>query len=247
MENSDYFVNRLIQGGIYYFEADMRSKKRPYLIISKDNGYGMDIIAFAITKHFVSSKTSLPIVLNGKIGFIRVSGTCEVNRAKIDYRDFSGLLRPDIFSIAIRMYTSRFMDVDERELNKDINMYLDTLESLNYHYRINEKRLFRKEDYLNNIQIEPNNAVKINQVKEEMVKENSNIKIDERPDRFIEQEIIKSDYWSLYRLREFQEKMRKRTDNELSRLFKTDAETVKYLRSNISYMIGKRKNFRHIK
>ena len=85
MNTSDYIVNRLIQGGIYYFELDSVSKKRPYLVISKDNGYGMNVLVFTITKQFISSKVSLPVVLNGEIGFIRISGTREVPMDKIDY------------------------------------------------------------------------------------------------------------------------------------------------------------------
>ena len=247
MENSNYIVNRLIQGGIYFFEVDERSKNRPYLIVSKENGYGMDVLAFLITKQFISSKVSLPVVLNGEISFVRISGTREIPLSKVNYDAFYGLLRPDVFSIAIQMYMRRFAKVNEEELDRDLNNYLLELEKGDFPYLINPNKYFRRIDYLNDISPvykEDDRKRKDIRVKKDLEtpekEEKENIKLYFESDKMIEDEIIKSSYWTLYHLKEFREKSRKKNDRELISHFHTSLNVIKYLRKNCSYLISLR-------
>ena len=69
MNMSVSYVNMILQGGIYYFELNEETKNRPFLVISKDNGYGKDVLAFVITERFTSTDVSLPIVLNNYVSF----------------------------------------------------------------------------------------------------------------------------------------------------------------------------------
>ena len=103
--NTKYFVNRIVQMGIYHFELSKESKHRPYLIISRDDGgYGANILSFSITEQFTSSEINVPIMLGKSISFIRASSTYEVPKEKIFNSSFYGLLRPDDLDIALRTF-----------------------------------------------------------------------------------------------------------------------------------------------
>ena len=39
-QDSDMFINRIVQGGIYFLRLSFDEKMRPYLVVSKNNGYG---------------------------------------------------------------------------------------------------------------------------------------------------------------------------------------------------------------
>lgn len=254
MNSCDYMVNRLIQGGIYYFELDSVSKKRPYLVISKDNGYGMNILAFAITKQFISSKVSLPVVINGEIGFIRISGTKEVPSDKVDYESFYGLLRPDIFSIAIRMYSLRFANVNEKELNEDIEKYLDELESRGLTYKLNTNKVFRKTDYKNDVPIiyKETNKESIkkdmkSKPKNNKTNTNPSLKLDSGPENDKLKIILDDSYWSIYRLKEFKNKANHKTNKDLMKIFNSSFEMVQYLRGNIGFIISKKQQLQKLK
>ena len=253
MNTSDYIVNRLIQGGIYYFELDSVSKKRPYLVISKDNGYGMNVLVFTITKQFISSKVSLPVVLNGEIGFIRISGTREVPMDKIDYGSFYGLLRPDIFSLAIRMYSSRFANVNEEELTEDIEKYLDELEEGGLTYKLNTNKVFRKADYKNNVPLVYKEEKRESAEKDmrtnttDIKKEVNNIKLNSGPENDKMKNILEDSYWSVYRLKEFKNKCQHKSNKDLMKIFNASFETVQYLRNNIGFLISKKQQRQSLK
>lgn len=230
-DKKKYFINRIIQSGIYYFQLSDDGKTRPYLIISKDDGYGANVLAFQITEQFTSSRVNLPIVINNMISFIRISGTKEVSKIKIIDSSFDGLLRPDIFSIAIRMYTRRFANVNEDELNIDLNNYLNELDSLQVPLYKNRSLDFKKEDYLNNTIGEISTA-KVSFNYKETKKENySTIKSDE----VIKKEVMSE--WSENRLIKFQNDMRIKSNDELQKIFGCDLLTVDYIKRNIRYLL----------
>lgn len=249
--NSKYYVNKIIQGGIYYLELSKESKQRPYLIISKDDyGYGQNVLAFSISEKFTSCDVNLPIVINKKISFIRISAPFEVPKQKIIRTEFDGLLRPDILDLAIRMFTKRFSEIDEMKLEADLYGYLTELEKSQIPLYVDNRVLFRRDKFLSNeiyfiSKREKENAkiFSISDEKKQSVEKKSS-KIEKWNDYLtdedmkIEEEVLTQ--LSLNQFIKFQKDMRVKSNNELERLFCLDKDSVVYIKQNIRKLIKKK-------
>lgn len=239
---SNYYVNRVMQGGIYYFKQESEKKSRPFLVISKDDGYGQEVLVFSITKKFTSPEVNLPIVINKTVSFIRVSGPIEVKKHTFFTAPFNGILVPDVFSIAIRMFTKRFASVNEDELNKDLNRYLTQLEKDKIPLLMNQNKLFKKSDYLNST-IETNDSSAVKEFTGNKEKEKSfNRDVEKDYSRNFKNLSIEANKLDTYMLLNFKDIMRSKSDDDLSKQFGLNHEMVEYLRSNVNKIINKRPN-----
>lgn len=128
MSNLDIQLNKIIQSGVYYAINEKDGKERPYVIISKDQGYAMNILAFKITSKFSERRYIVPIHINGKISFIVCSETVSMGITDVLNGSFVGLLNPEVFNICTTMYISRFSSIDNASLNQNMCEYLDLLE-----------------------------------------------------------------------------------------------------------------------
>ena len=249
--NTKYFVNRIVQMGIYHFELSKESKHRPYLIISRDDGgYGANILSFSITEQFTSSEINVPIMLGKSVSFIRASSTYEVPKEKIFNSSFYGLLRPDVFDIAIRTFLKRFTDIDEVKLEKDLNHYLEDLERMRVPLYCDNSILFNKDKFLNN-------EIKKNEKDSSAITSYHNTKPIEPIKQIIngpmegkkkskfstmneqEKEVLK--LFSINQLIKFQKDMKLKSNYELHQMFGIDEDTVIYVKQNIRKLI-KEKN-----
>lgn len=237
--NTRFFVNRIIQRGIYYFELSQESKTRPYLVISRDDaGYGSEILAFSITERFAKKEVNLPVVINGGVSFIRVSAALEVPKKKIIKSSFDGLLREDIFNIALRMYTKRFQDIDSKKLEVDLNSYLDELTNIHIPLYVNNKVLFDKEKYLNDdLNTQDNQNAKI-------VYEKKKLNLQKREDDPIVIQILHR--FTINILIKFKNDMKMKRDNELKIMFSLTDEELKYMKENIRSLIKRKEKIRQI-
>ena len=107
MLNTDIQLNKIIQSGVYYAGDDAAGKTRPYVIITKDQGYSIDVLAFKVTSKFKDKKYVVPININGKISFIICSETINMEVPDILSATFVGILNPDVFMhnfIRIKIY-----------------------------------------------------------------------------------------------------------------------------------------------
>lgn len=249
--NTKYFVNRIVQMGIYHFELSKESKHRPYLIISRDDGgYGANILSFSITEQFTSSEINVPIMLGKSISFIRASSTYEVPKEKIFNSSFYGLLRPDVFDIAIRTFLKRFTDIDEVKLEKDLNHYLEDLERMRVPLYCDNSILFNKDKFLNNEikKIEKDSSAitsyhntkpiePIKQIINGPMEGKKKPKFSAMSER--EEEVLK--IFSINQLIKFQKDMKLKSNYELHQMFGIDEDTVVYVKQNIRKLI-KEKN-----
>ena len=249
--NTKYFVNRIVQMGIYHFELSKESKHRPYLIISRDDGgYGANILSFSITEQFTSSEINVPIMLGKSISFIRASSTYEVPKEKIFNSSFYGLLRPDVFDIAIRTFLKRFTDIDEVKLEKDLNHYLEDLERMRVPLYCDNSILFNKDKFLNNEikKIEKDSSAitsyhntkpiePIKQIISGPMEGKKKPKFSAMNER--EEEVLK--IFSINQLIKFQKDMKLKSNYELHQMFGIDEDTVVYVKQNIRKLI-KEKN-----
>lgn len=247
--NSKYFVNRIVQMGIYHFELSKESKSRPYLVISKDDGgYGANILSFSITEQFTSSDINVPIMLGKSISFIRASATYEVPKEKIFNSTFYGLLRPDVFSIATRTFLKRFTDIDDIQLEKDLMVYLDELDRMKVPLYYDSRIIFSKEKFLNNEikKIEKDgNAIASYQNYEDCGKSLSVEKDNRAIPHFQKEndmEHIVLNTFSLNQLIKFQKDMRTKSNRDLKHQFGLDEDTLIYVKQNIGKLIKEKNN-----
>ena len=237
MNMSVSYVNMILQGGIYYFELNEETKNRPFLVISKDNGYGKDVLAFVITERFTSTDVSLPIVLNNYVSFIRVSGSKEVPKSKIINSSFNGVLIPDVFNIAIRMYMRRFAIVNEEELEKDLNDYLDKIEKEGYYYYLDRKKRFRKKEYLRNqLFLEDSNAKIVFPEKEE---NNVNISKSNTINGPLDDEVMKD--FTLKQLFTIKRMIHEQSKKDIQKKYLLDNWKCDYICTNIERLITMKK------
>lgn len=237
MNMSVSYVNMILQGGIYYFELNEESKNRPFLVISKDNGYGKDVLAFVITERFTSTDVSLPIVLNNYVSFIRVSGSKEVPKSKIINSSFNGVLIPDVFNIAIRMYMRRFAIVNEEELEKDLNNYLDKIEKEGHYYYLDRKKRFRKKEYLRNQLFLEDSKAKI--VFPEKEENNVNISKSNTINGPLDDEVMKD--FTLKQLFTIKRMIHEQSKKDIQKKYLLDNWKCDYICSNIERLITRKK------
>lgn len=100
-------VNKTLRGGVYYIDFHDERKSRPCLIVSEAIHYGENILAMAITTK-ESVPNLLPILLNGKISFIRTSGIFEITESEIHSKKYLGRVSDTVFSLALAMFSLRF-------------------------------------------------------------------------------------------------------------------------------------------
>lgn len=226
------YVNMIIQGGIYYFELNKETKNRPFLVISKDNGYGKDVLAFIITERFTSNQVSLPIVLNNCISFIRVSGSKEVSMAKIFNSSFIGILTPKVFNIATRMYMKRFANVNDEDLKRDLESYLDELENGNYSFYLDRNKRFSKKEYLSN------NLV-LDDTKASNDSNNSSILITAKSDKEQDKKIFSE--FTLKQLFTIKKMMREQSKKDIQKKYLIDNWKCDYICTHIERLITEKK------
>lgn len=128
MTNVDIQLNKIIQSGVYYTTSSTDNKTRPYLVISKDQGYSMYILAFKITSKFKDKHYIVPIQISGRVSFIVCSETISLDVQDLLGAQFVGVLNPPLFNICTTMFTSRIMDIDTTSMNRDMCEYLDIME-----------------------------------------------------------------------------------------------------------------------
>ena len=164
MLNTDIQLNKIIQSGVYYADDDAAGKKRPYVIITKDQGYSIDVLAFKVTSKFKDKKYVVPININGKISFIICSETINMEVPDILSATFVGILNPDVFNICTTLYASRFMNIDMTDVNRDMCEYLNILEDAKLPLYGKQDTIFTRElladEYMEPIENDENNNKK---------------------------------------------------------------------------------------
>lgn len=128
MTNADIQLNKIIQSGVYYTNSPIDNKTRPYVVISKDQGYSIDILAFKITSKFKDKHYIVPIQISGRVSFIVCSETVNLTVQNLLEASFVGVLNPPLFNICTTIYISRIMDIDTTSMNRDMCEYLDIME-----------------------------------------------------------------------------------------------------------------------
>lgn len=150
---SEFIVNRILRGGIYFLKLPKDEKMRPYIVVSKESGYGMNVLVFAISSKYVSSAVSLPIVIMGKISFVRTSSVIEVSSKELIHAEFLGVIQKDILECIVSMFTMRILtktDEIESYIESFKESYLNLLEEKKYVLHDNDKILFTKDAFLEN-------------------------------------------------------------------------------------------------
>lgn len=227
MANSDAFINRIVQGGIYFLRLSFDDKMRPYLVVSKDNGYGMNVLSFMIMSKYTDSKITCPIVLSNTVSFIRASGTIEIQPKAIIDADFAGIIQPEILSIVTSMYISRFADIpiDMVEKNqKELTTYLELLESKKYGLHDNPSIQFTVKEYLANTLCKSNTA---------QITEQEEVKSVRRP--------FKIEEWSYDDLRTFKHDMSTMNVRDLMKKYQSTPKRIDFLKHKVNAELNKRR------
>lgn len=213
-------INMIFQGGIYFLTLPNDGKLRPYVVISKNNGYGLNVLAFPISSKYADSKAALPVLISGKISFMRVSGVTEIPAKDIINANFKGIISNEILSYGMYLFVSRFMNIVSEEIYSKIDSYLNLLENENY-YLHDGKVKFNANKFKNNtlIPIFKNKTEKLR---------NYNYPYD-----------IKK--WSSSKLKKFRTDMFRLTQNELMKKYKSSPERITYLKSHVKKELKKRK------
>lgn len=221
--DSMLFINRIVQGGIYFLTLPEDGKNRPYVVISKDNGYGLNVLVFPISSKYADSRAALPILLSNRISFMRTSAVIEVSPKTIIAADFGGLVSPEILSYGINLFVRRFMSISGIEsIDEKIQEYLKLLQKEKYALHENPKIQFHAEKFKNNTLLSSTMAevTKTKQVQKYPFKIND---------------------WSLERLKRFRVDMFKLPDETLMKKYQSSPERLGYLKSHIKGEIKKRK------
>lgn len=224
-QDSDMFINRIVQGGIYFLRLSFDEKMRPYLVVSKNNGYGMNVLAFMIMSKYTDSQITCPIVLSNTVSFIRASGTIEIQPKSIISADFAGIVQPEILDIVISIYMSRFIDFPSEELEKIRKKsmdYLKLLESKKYGLHDNSSIQFTAKDFLEN-SLCKNNTARIT----------DDVKPVDRP--------FKIEDWSINDLRTFKNDMNTMNLKDLTKKYNFTSKRIDFLKKRVNHELNERK------
>lgn len=223
------FINRIVQGGIYFLTLPEDGKNRPYVVISNDNGYGLNVLVFSISSKYADSRAALPIVFSNKVSFMRTSSAIEVSPKEICAADFGGVVSPEILQYGISMFIKRFSYTKDdyfEAINENIEGYLTLLERKKYVLHENGKILFNVKRFLDNTLLS-NTMAEISKVSKSSQK--YPYKIGD---------------WSTSRLKQFRIDMFKLTEDQLMQKYHSTPERVEYLKSHIKTEIKKRKGIK---
>lgn len=239
IDDNQMYINRIIQGGIYFLTLD-DGKLRPYVVISKNSGYGMNVILLLITSKCTSPNFMLPVVVRGKVSFIRTSGTQEVPVRTIIDSEFGGIIRPDILSLAISFYGSRIMKMrseDDEALHKKEKEYLKGIEERRYPLYADERKIFKVQDFLNGKYCEEKKSspASFDAGKENIHKKNIKVKFESK--KYPKE--LKD--WKLEDLKMFRTDMFKLDLNELMCKYNSTANRIQFLQRSIKHELRKRK------
>lgn len=238
----DIYINRIIQGGIYFLTLE-DGKTRPYVVISKNSGYGVDVILFVVTSKCPLSEYMLPVVIGGKVSFIRTSGTKEVSPKMIIDSDFGGIIRPDILSLAISFYASRFMSLkgpDVDRLEKEKNEYLHDIQEKRYPLYMNGSVVFKVKDFLENKYSEHPGATIVKSAVQERERSSGATLMDiENPN--VKRYPTDLHAWTLSDLKTFRSDMFKLTEKELMRKYNCSEKRIQFIKRNIKEALLKKK------
>lgn len=153
MQQVELLINRILRGGIYFLKLPKDEKMRPYVVVSKENGYGMDVLVLAISSKYATSEAALPILLMGKISFVRTSSVIEVSSKELIHAEFLGIVQDDILDCIVTMFTERILsNAEEMKTRTTLfrEEYLELLEGKKYVLHADEKILFTKDAFLEN-------------------------------------------------------------------------------------------------
>lgn len=237
MEQEDMYINRIIQGGIYFLTLPEDKKTRPYVVISKNFGYGMNVIIFSITSKCPTSEFMLPVVIRGKVSFIRTSGTREVAMKTIVESEFGGVVRPDILSLAISFYASRFMNVSEKDIarmHEEEKEYLHDIEERKYPLYMDESVIFTTSDFLSNKYCAESKPSLVYPIQEPG--KNRSYSMD--PTKMRVPRYLKD--WSIRQLKEFRKDMYRYSNKELAKRYHCSISQVQFIRSRVKDELAKR-------
>ena len=242
----EIYVNRIIQGGIYFLTLE-DDKTRPYVVISKNSGYGVNVILFVVTSKCPLSDYMLPVVIGGKVSFIRTSGTKEVSPKMIIDSDFGGVIRPDILSLAIPFYASRFMNLKESDvdrLEKDNDRYLHDIQEKRYPLYMNAGLTFNVKDFLKNKYSEHPDATIVRSATQERPVQQGASLLDVDHGTLKRKYPLDLNEWSLNDLKMFRSDMFRLTEKELITKYGCSANRIQYIKRNIKYVIKKKRGVR---
>lgn len=239
VDDSQIYINRIIQGGIYFLTLS-DGKLRPYVVISKNSGYGMNVILLLVTSKCTSPNFMLPVVIKGKVSFIRTSGTEEVPIRTIIDSEFGGVIRPDILDLAISFYGSRILKTSCEgmdELHKRENTYLKEIEDRKYPLYADKKIIFNLKDFLNGKYCEENkSSATFDNESNDILKKNINAKF--KPKKKYPKKLKN---WELDDLKMFRTDMFKLSKNELMMKYDSTENRIEFLRRTIKTELSKRK------
>lgn len=242
----DIYINRIIQGGIYFLTLE-DGKTRPYVVISKNSGYGVNVLLFVVTSKCPLSDYMLPVVIGGKVSFIRTSGTKEVSPKTIIDSDFGGVIRPDILSLAISFYASRFMNLKEPDverLEKDKDRYLHDIQEKRYPLYMNTGLTFNVKDFLKNKYSEhPDATIVRSATQEQPTKAGASLIELDRND-LKRKYPLELDKWDLSDLKMFRSDMFRLSEKELITKYGCSSSRIQYIKRNIKYVIKQKRGIK---
>lgn len=238
MNDDDMFINRIIQGGIYFLTLQDDKKMRPYVVISNNSGYGMNILSFSITSKCPTSNAVLPIVMSNKVSFIRISGTKEISPKTVIESDFGGIMRPDIFKLAITLFAQRFMNISDADgLKREVSDYLDEIEKQKFPLHSDGNIIFTKEKFLSD-SFGNEKATIDNVDKDNIIISKAKAGLDERK---FERYPLELKFWKTQDLKSFKTDMYTLPIESLMKKYSSSEGRIHFIKRNIKLELQKRK------
>ena len=238
-DDQEMYINRIIQGGVYFLTLE-DGKRRPYVVISKNSGYGMNVILLTITSKCPSPVFMLPVIVRNHVSFIRTSGTREVPVRTIIDSEFAGIIRPDILSLAISFYATRIMKMkseDMQNLRLQEKEYLKEVETHKYPLYADDTIIFSVQDFLDG-------KYSIEQINTKAVFDHPT---QEAKPKLKAGFITKKTYpkklseWKMEDLKMFRVDMFKLNLDELMHKYDFTESRIQFLKRNIKFELKKRK------
>lgn len=247
-------INRLVRGGVYYITLNTDKKCRPYLIISKDAGYGKSVIGLKVTSRFKDEEISLPIVFGkNKVSFIDTSFPVNLSAKDIMKGDFTGIIQDELLMLATNKFGSRFLDMSDNALNiiheKEVE-YCNSLENAGCVLRKNTEVKFTTQSFFDGTMIqamcEEDSDATIKIVPKENIHKNEFVSVKNEKKEHSKFALHKSfphslRDWNTSELYGFKHDLTVCNMHELMKKYKSSQSRIAFIRRNVNRELDHRK------